>query len=476
MSLLSKALEMLAVRGSEAEAKRAAEALAARKARAEAVARASRPVAQDAPRATLNIGLHPSTSIGGAPIKSRAVERAIRRTGRTPSNVAIVQSGSEPTFVADIQPPLSQAEGHSLSEQFRQDAIAQHLGGLSGELHGPRPENFGGAFSPGYFYTGVGDTIGAGRLTDMFHEGAPREALTEAAAGWGTQIDPAALDVVLRIRDNLRAAGKPLPEGLGLFTGNEHEYNPDNLQVFREAQRALREREVAESARGDRSPSTRALADLLPWMPEEETLQRLMRQTELPLVYVGGRDRVGSGGRGVHIGREGGLSTLEPSFYGTGHRGAEYNYVQEQGLPSRSYMYVGDPGTIHPELSVLGVRGDRMHSPRYAYTAPLEGLYDVNADPERLVRMAKAYNLQDYKPMWLPEWAVQNKLMGTEDLKPTPALGDMTRWIVERGYPGYISDYGSSRAAALFGPTPVEPLGEVTDWRKGFAVGGRVQA
>lgn len=432
--------------------------------------------------ATLNIGLEPSSKIGGPVISEQEALSAVRRMGREPQNFRVVPSSSEPTLVADIEPPLSAREVYDLSEQLRQDAIAQRLpsqGTEAGMLAGPRAQDWGGEFNPAYFTMQGGDTLGAGVLTDQFRAGAPVSDILETAGRWGIEVDPVALSVNARLRDAALEGGEALPESLGVFTGRTVPANPEALQAYREAQRQLAERRVAENylSGGRRTQADIDLfSGVLSQLPEEETLLRTLREGELPMIGMA-PERVGAGGRGVHISTQPGLSTLDPSYYGTGHRGEEYASTVREGLPNRTYMYVGPEGTVEPELSVMGVIGEEMRrGPRYAYTAELKDLYDVNADPEQLVRMAQAYNLPFYKPT-LPWWAVDSDMVaGSQGIGGGRAIPDMERWIKERGYPGYISDFGGGRAAALYGPTDVVPIDEepITDWRRKFAVGGRV--
>lgn len=160
-------------------------------------------------------------------------------------------------------------------------------------------------------------------------------------------------------------------------------------------------------------------------MSRDEWLQTLaVARRDAPIAPVGAR--------GVHYSRAEGLQRTDPSFYGTGHIGEERRMVRREGLPDRTYFYAeGADGTpIRPEEPVA------QRAP-YVYEADLQGLYDVNADPEGLVALANRYN---------PE--------GT-------AIPDLERLIQQYGYSGYISDYAPSwapqsrRAAAMFEPVDV---------------------
>lgn len=370
--------------------------------------------------ATVNIGLEPSTKVGGGNISKTRAVKELRAAGRRPFNVKVVTSGSEPTLVADIKPPLSAAEISALSGSIglRQDAIAQRLpsqGEEAGLLAGPRAQDWGGKFSPGYFYLQGGDTLGSGLMTDRFRAGAPLDDINALADKWGIELDPVNLAINARMRDQLLQRGD-LPSDFGVFTGKPVTRDPEALRALQT---------------GDGPVNFEGL--------------QIGPQPELQ----------GVSARGVHISRAPGLEQLDPAMFGRGHQGEEYRVVKQLGLPKRSYMYAGPEGTIAPEPAVLGVEGDKMvRGPRYAYEAQLRNLYDIDTDPEQLNAMAG--------------------LMG--------GWPDMERWVQQRGYAGYLTDQGPSwdrksrRAAALYGPTDVAPIDRepITDWRRKFAVGGRV--
>lgn len=152
--------------------------------------------------------------------------------------------------------------------------------------------------------------------------------------------------------------------------------------------------------------------------------------------------------QGQHYGRVAGLDTLDPSFYGTGHQGSEYPMVRNEGLPDRTYFYVGD--NVNPEPEVA------RRAP-FLYEGELSGLYDVNADPEGLVALAKAHNVTGYEPT-IPYFMFRD-----QGIEGTNHLPDLERLIDEYGYSGYISDFGPSwdptsrRAAASYTPVSVRP-------------------
>jgi hypothetical protein len=112
---------------------------------------------------------------------------------------------------------------------------------------------------------------------------------------------------------------------------------------------------------------------------------------------------------------------------------------------------------VEPEPSVLGVVDDMMRrGDRYAYEGQVGGLYDIDADPEQITAMAKAAGMDNF---------------------------DLEKLIRARGYKGYLGNHGPSwdptkrRSAAVFGPVDVQPIDDgqpIGDWRRKFAVGGRV--
>lgn len=135
--------------------------------------------------------------------------------------------------------------------------------------------------------------------------------------------------------------------------------------------------------------------------------------------------------RGVHFGKEAGLTELDPIKFGTGHRGAEFQRVGEgrraygEG-PLRSYLYTPSEGVgdVRPESMVTGAN---------RYQTTLRKLYDAETDPEGLRKLSK--NPSDFE-----------------------------RMVQARGYRGILSPVlsdpsrGRSGSAAMFQPTPVTSL------------------
>lgn len=149
--------------------------------------------------------------------------------------------------------------------------------------------------------------------------------------------------------------------------------------------------------------------------------------------------------RAVHLSHTPGLTMTDPSFYGTGHRGADYAMRGKKGSPeAHTSFYLGEEGTVVPEAVVADI------SPN-AYEAILKDLYDVNEDPENIVRLANALAKRGES-----------------------SLPDLTRMIREYGYKGYrTSDFPSTPgqgAAAVF--DPVELLRAIERGPKGFEEGG----
>lgn len=267
-------------------------------------------------------------------------------------------------------------------------------------------------------------------------------------------------------------------------------FSPLNADVFavkKTLQRQARERLFAEEyLRGERPGYPDVARRALEELPSAEEILRQQRELGQQMQfapqkavipphefldphYMGGmpdrlRPLLSAGkdplaARGVHFSRSGDLTATDPSFFGTGHRGSEYLPTKRGGLPDRTYFYSGEPGSVSAELPVQrGVQG--------VYEAPLQNLYDVNADPEGILRTAKAHNLTDYKP------TLDYLVSGTR-FEPSSALPDMERMVKDYGYSGYISDYGGQRAAALY--DPVENLRKLgIDPTASYADGGLV--
>lgn len=163
--------------------------------------------------------------------------------------------------------------------------------------------------------------------------------------------------------------------------------------------------------------------------------------------------------RGVHFSRSDDLTATDPSYYGTGAFSGERGMVRREGLPDRTYFYSGAEGAVRPEESVGRVG-------KHVYEARLNNLYDLQQDPEGLVKLAKAYNLGTYTPR-VPEYL--SMMSGVE---PSSSLPDIERLVRDYGYSGYLTDMGRQRAAASY--VPVSGLRRLEPAGAGYAAGGLV--
>ncbi len=149
--------------------------------------------------------------------------------------------------------------------------------------------------------------------------------------------------------------------------------------------------------------------------------------------------------RAVHLSHTDNLSMTDPSFYGSGHRGDDWKMRGRKGSPAQhTSFYLGPEGTVIPEKVVEDI------SP-HAYEAELSGLYDIESDPEQLIKLARAYAIGDPS--------------GT-------AIPDFTRMVREYGYSGYRSPFGPQYAANVF--DPVELRRRISRGPQGYAEGGEV--
>lgn len=149
--------------------------------------------------------------------------------------------------------------------------------------------------------------------------------------------------------------------------------------------------------------------------------------------------------RAVHLSHTDNLTQTDPAFYGTGHRGDDWKVRGRKGSPSaHTSFYLGPEGTVIPEPVVADI------SP-YAYEAELSGLYDIESDPEQLIKLARAYAIGDPS--------------GT-------AIPDFSRMVREYGYSGYRSPFGPQYAANVF--DPVELRRRIARGPQGYAEGGYV--
>jgi hypothetical protein len=157
--------------------------------------------------------------------------------------------------------------------------------------------------------------------------------------------------------------------------------------------------------------------------------------------------------RGVHLSSRPDIEHTDPIYYGKSHRGEEFPAVASGrfGAPRRTYFYLGEEGTVDPELALL-------NKERFPYEAQLSGLYDIEKDPVGLVTLARAW--------------------GREGGASADARAQLDRLIREWGYSGLAGGTSGpwsvrTRPAYVFGKTPVNRL-EVKPGHRGYAAGGGV--
>jgi len=100
-------------------------------------------------KTTLNIGLN--IGDGTRTVSPTAVRAALALTGAVILASAVLQSTTEPTFVADIDKPLTEAQATLIAFALQQEAIAQVVDG-QGELYGPGADAWR-PFNRDYFLT-----------------------------------------------------------------------------------------------------------------------------------------------------------------------------------------------------------------------------------------------------------------------------------------------------------------------------------
>ena len=98
----------------------------------------------------------------------------------------------------------------------------------------------------------------------------------------------------------------------------------------------------------------------------------------------------------------------------------------------------------------------------------------MSGETNRLLALAKAYNLPDRRST-LPEMLTfGDNAKGAPNLGNRSALPDMERLVRDYGYSGYLTGAGKQRAAAVY--DPVENLRAILRGDKGYAAGGRVKS
>lgn len=148
--------------------------------------------------------------------------------------------------------------------------------------------------------------------------------------------------------------------------------------------------------------------------------------------------------RAVHFSQIENLPATDPTFYGTGVRGEDWRTRGRRGSPEfQTSFYIGPEGTVKPEPVVVAKNP-------YAYETSLSDLYDITSDPEGLIALANAYNLNE------------------------TAIPDFTRMVREYGYTGYKAPFGPQEGANVF--TPIQLERRIEQGPEGYAGGGLIQS
>ena len=140
----------------------------------------------------------------------------------------------------------------------------------------------------------------------------------------------------------------------------------------------------------------------------------------------------------THFSNDPKLQMLDPKRYGTGIKGAEAERLNEYagGVKDRSYVYLGEPGTIAPEPG-LGVNRYRGES---------QNLYDITQDPLAFRALARESNRTPFTAKY-----------NAGITHPLQEANDYERLVKEYGYEGMINPNASKPMGIMFKPTPVQP-------------------
>jgi hypothetical protein len=140
----------------------------------------------------------------------------------------------------------------------------------------------------------------------------------------------------------------------------------------------------------------------------------------------------------THFSNDPNLQLLDPTRYGTGIKGAEAERLREYagGVKDRSYVYLGEPGTVSPE-SGLGVN---------RYRAESQNLYDITKDPLSFRALARESNRTPFTAK-----------VNAGITSPLQEANDYERLVKEYGYEGMINPNASKPMGIMFKPTPVQP-------------------
>ena len=139
----------------------------------------------------------------------------------------------------------------------------------------------------------------------------------------------------------------------------------------------------------------------------------------------------------THFSNDPNLQMLDPTRYGTGIKGAEAERLRDYagGVKDRSYVYLGEPGTVSPE-SGLGVNRYRGES---------QNLYDITKDPLLFRALARELNRTPYTAK-----------VNAGITSPLQEANDYERLVKEYGYEGMINPNSSKPMGIMFKPTPVK--------------------
>lgn len=378
---------------------------------------AVRSTARDmSPPPSVNVGLVVEPDMSGTGLRELlAPDEARQQLSDLGVNIRRDQvraSMTEPTLVAELDRALTPEEAFAVSQGLRQKAIA-HVGPEGGALSGPLSEEWG-TFNPEYYMQFADNFDNAPLVTDPFSARLVSEA----------QITQRLL------RERALAEGQMIPvEGR---TAGLNALNARNAEPY--------------------------LAEL----PSEEALLRRLSGLGINVDTMGADwarslavDRLSdtpanpTSALGVHYSRSPDLTQTDPSFYGTGHRGEDYGPTRARGGANRTHFYIGADGRpVVPEPSVEAIAP-------YRYEADLEGMYDLDLDPDMLVALARAHQGRDimtgagYKPT-IPGYMSQG-----QGIESGSAIPDVERLLQQYGYSGFLADFGSQRAAGMYQPVNV---------------------
>lgn len=378
---------------------------------------AARTTARDmSPPPSVNVGLVVEPDMSGTGrrelLSPDEARRQLSNLGVNIRRDQVRASMTEPTLVAELDRALTPEEAFAASEGLRQKAIA-HVGPEGGALSGPLAEDWG-TFSDEYYMPFAETYDNAPLVTDPFSARLVSEA-----------------EITRRLlRERALAEKQMVPvEGLsaGLNALNARNAEPYLAQL--PSEEALLRRLSGLGINTDTMDAdwARSLA-----------VERLRDAPANPTSALG-----------VHYSRIPDLTQTDPSFYGTGHQGQDYGPTRARGGANRTHFYISRDGRpVEPEEAVERIAP-------YRYEADLEGMYDLDADPDMLVALARARQGRDiitgagYKPT-IPGYMSQG-----QRLESGSAIPDVERLLQQYGYGGFLADFGSQRAAGMYEPVNV---------------------